>query len=251
MIENNHEKIEQDILELLEKNPGLHISKIAELLSVNIAVIQVQIDRLQKQGSIQASTDKGYNCYFIVQHQWKKRHDRINNLRNNIYTLIVQNPGIYTSKIAELIGISTQLTDYHLVHLERKKKVFAVKENDSYYRKYYTIESKLDSQEIKILEMLSKRIPFEIILLLLKHTTMQHNELSKKLGISPSKLSYHLGKLLDYDIINVQPYGEEKGYVVKNRDEILQILRRYQQRITLALAVNEFQDVWDNFSTKK
>lgn len=60
------------------------------------------------------------------------------------------------------------------------------------------------------------------------------------LGISPSNLSYHLNKLVKYEIIEVKSYGDEKGYKLKNKKEVLQCLLNY-------IVIDGFKDLWDDF----
>jgi predicted transcriptional regulator len=249
MVTNNTEP-QQKILELLKQKPGLHLSKIAELLNINISDVQQILHQLEKQRLISITDNLGFTQYFVKTQTKRWRSQKTQETRNKIYDIINQNPGIYTSKIAELMGMSTQLTDYHLLYLERKKIILATKDPIEYYRKYYTVESTIRTEDKKLLDLLSKRISFEILMLLLKHDSLQHKDLAKKLNMSPSKLSYHLSKLESDNAIIMQPYGETKGYHLKNKDEIVRILRIYQKRITLSLAVDEFRDIWNDFQFK-
>ena len=48
------------IHDLIKKNPGLHLSKIAELLNMNITEIQHHLQYLEKKGIITVTSEVGY-----------------------------------------------------------------------------------------------------------------------------------------------------------------------------------------------
>ena len=65
--------------------------------------------------------------------------------------------------------------------------------------------------------------------------------------MSPSLLSYYLSKLADNDIVDASSYGKKRGYSLKNRDEIIQILEKYKVHIQLHLSIEGLQDAWKDF----
>ena len=82
-------------------------------------------------------------------------------------------------------------------------------------------------------------------MLLLKKHSLKHKEIGKKLGLTPSKLTYHLNILEDNEIIDVCTYGREKGYSLKDRKEIVRILNNYILKIELHIAIEEFKNAWN------
>ena len=118
--------------------------------------------------------------------------------RRKIYDLVSRNPGLHLSKIAELLKMRISLVEYHLLFLEKHQVVRGVKETG--YTRYY-IEGALGTSDKKILSLLRQEIPLRVILFLLKDDNSQHKDILKNVDVSPSTLSYHLKKMMDYGII--------------------------------------------------
>ena len=55
----------RDIYNLIEKNPGLHLSKIANLLSMRTSHVEYHLLFLEKNELIKSEKEKGYKRYFI------------------------------------------------------------------------------------------------------------------------------------------------------------------------------------------
>jgi len=241
----------QKILQIIRINPGIHLSKIAEFSEMKIIDVEKLLSLLEQEGHIFCTKKAGYYQYFATKHQVKNRTQRISNTRETIYNLIAQNPGIYLTKIAETLDMSLQLADYHLIYLERHKKIIVVKKERGYHKRYYVVDSRISDQEEQILEFLGKEIPLEIVLLLIKHQSLQHKELSDHLSISTSKLSYHLNNLVRSGIVELKPFGKKKGYVLKKKAEIIRIIKKYKLKIILDIAVEEFRGLWDHLNYEK
>ena len=155
---------------------------------------------------------------------------------------------MYLSKIAEMLDMSIQLADYHLVYLQKNREIISARDPKGHYKRYYIVDSRIEKKDKKVLEILREEIPLKIVLLLLKHHNLKHKDIWEKLDILPSGLSYHLGKLVDSGIINASPYGKEKGYALKNREEIIRILKEYELLLGLRLTIERFTDMWKDLS---
>jgi predicted transcriptional regulator len=248
MSESIEHEIQKKIIALIKKSPGLYLSKIAELLSMSIPDIQNYLSTLEKDGDITAVKEEGYKKYYIKDKPEQVRDNRNVTIRKEIYNLIEKTPGIFLSKIAEQLGMSIQLADYHLSYMQRNNEIISVKNPGEYLKKYYLVNEQIIDQEYKILELVTKKIPLEIVLYLIKNYSAQHKDIYEHLHISPSRLSYHLTKLTQAGIIEVQSYGNEKGYVLKNRKEIIRFLKKHRFRVELDIAIDEFLDIWNDLN---
>ena len=132
-------------------------------------------------------------------------------VRRKIFNLIAKNPGLHAKRIAELISIQGQLADYHLLWLERKDVITAVREEG--YTRYF-IKGKIGIKERRRIAILRQEIPLRIVLYLIKHPNVQHK----------STLTYHLKKLIKYQIINEQPSGKEKYYSIFDEKDVARLL---------------------------
>jgi len=54
--------------------------------------------------------------------------------------------------------------------------------------------------------------------------------------------------LVDHGVLLFQSQGDEKGYSLKNRDEVIMILKKYALNIEFNLAVEGFNDLWKDFT---
>ena len=235
---------QQKIYHLIFKNPGIHLSKIAELLDMKIPEIESHIHHLEQRKKIFISQKSGYKQYYITEASAETREQRSRITQRQIYTILTKKPGLYPSELAEMLHMSVQLTKYHLLRLEKKGDIIAIKEPGAYHTRYYTKEEKIDSQEKRIIKSISKKIPLEIVLLLIKYENLTHKKIYEKLDISPSNLSYHLSMLLKQGIVTVQSHGTEKGFSLNNREKIIQIYKKYELHLGLHLALDRFKDIW-------
>lgn len=248
MGENFEKKNRKKILALISHNPGINTAKITELSNIRGSEVESCLDFFKKKEIIIVIKEANYERYYIADNRVKIRDKKILETRRKICSLIVQNPGLHLSKIAHMLDLSIPLTDYHLRYLEKNNEIIAVKDEKRYFKRYYIRGSGIDNQEKKLLEILGKKIPLKIVVLLLKHSHLKHNEIVKHLNMSSSKLSYHLTMLVNNEIIGMIPYGEDKGYRLNNRDEIIRILKKHELHIELYLTIENFKDLWDDFN---
>jgi len=161
--------------------------------------------------------------------------------RRKIYDLIKNYPGLHLSKIAALLNMRLSLAEYHLFYLEKNKVIVSTKEAG--YTRYY-IKNKLGAEDKRILSILRQDTPMKIVLLLLNHGHLKHKDLLQNLDIAPSTLSYHLKKLVKRNIIEVQTYGDERGYTIINREKIIRLLVQFKPYNL----VESFKDIWMNLT---
>ena len=94
---------QRKIYDLIHYNPGLHLSRIAELLDMKISEVQFHLQYFEKKRKIIVTKETGIKRYYVDDSRVRKRDKRTLEIRGKIYDLISQNPGLYLSKIAEII----------------------------------------------------------------------------------------------------------------------------------------------------
>jgi predicted transcriptional regulator len=235
---------EQKIRDLIAENPGLYLSKIAEMLDMSISTVEQYLREMERKRIIYGTVDEGYKKYYIDDSGAGIYGRKILEIRKKIYNFIAENPGLNLSKIAELLNMGISLAEYHLLYLEKNESIISIKEEG--YKRYYVKSTKLGIPERKILALMRQELPLKIVLLLLKHTNLKHKELLEHFDIAPSTLSYHLHKLLQDNVIDVHTYGKEKGYSIRNKRMVLEFLMKYK----LSSMVESLKDTWDDFNYK-
>ncbi len=248
MQEISNIEIQNKIFRFIKNNPGIHISKIAETLNMNVDEIKKHLDILEKTGKIFFKQEKGFKQFFIRNINEKTRTGRTDDMQQKILNLISQKPGIHLSKIASILEISPQLADYHLLQMEKNSAVISIKNKESYYKRYYIEDIDIGKDDKIILSLLRNEIPLKIVLLLLEYKKLQHKEIYKFLHISPSLLSYHLTKLLNKNIIDVVSHGKDKGYSLNDEKYIKKILRKYDRHLGRQLALENFNETWKDLN---
>jgi len=245
MNESTEFETRRNVCDIIAKNPGIHLSKIAELLDVKISVVEQYLLSLERNETITSIESEGYKRYYIEDKRSGIRDKRIKETRNKIYYLIASNPGLHLSKIAEMLNMRLSLAEYHLQSMEKNKVITAVKDV-GYYKRYYIAGSEIGTKERKIISLLREEIPLKIVLFLLKRSNAKHKEILENFKITSSTLSYHLNKLVNHGIIDIPSYGENKGYTLKNKKEIIKLLKKYK----LIPLTKSFTDVWYDLKFK-
>jgi len=161
--------------------------------------------------------------------------------RRKIFDTISKNPGLHLSKIANLLNMRISHVEYHVNYLEKYDLV--VVEKSTGFKRFY-IKGTIGTQDKRYLSILRQKTLLSIVLFLLKNKTVLHKDILENVAISPSTLSYHLNKLVKHEIVEVQRYGENKGYQLKNRQEIITWLIQYKPFDLY----EEFTNVWSELS---
>ncbi len=233
-------EMKRKIYKLIAKTPGLHISKITELLNIKLSIVEHHLQQMEKDELISSITEKGYKRYYIIEIKHGIRDKRILETRRKIYNLIADNPGLHLSKIAELLNIRLSHAEYHLQHMEKNESISIIREKG--YKRYYLGDNKVSREDKKLISLFRQELPLEIVIFLIKHPNSKHKEIADHLGLSASALSYHLNKLVKKGIVGEPVSGEIKGYYIINKKDINAILRKYK----LQKIINQFTETWED-----
>lgn len=161
--------------------------------------------------------------------------------RRKIYDFIAQHPGVNLSKIADLLELSTQLVDYHLLYLEKHDLITIEKEGG--YKRCY-VKGKIGLKDKRILSVLRQEIPLKIVLFLLKNPYSRHRDILRFLGTSSARFSYHLRKLVRNGIISESKIGDKAGYIISNKKEVIEFLIVYRPSSILM----SIKETWEDFA---
>jgi predicted transcriptional regulator len=158
-------------------------------------------------------------------------------LRKKIHNLIMVNPGLNLSTVADMLGISVALADYHLYYLEENGLLIIEKEGG--YKRYYT-KGSVGVEDKKILSLLQQDTPLQIVLFLLNEPRSKPRDIRENLGISPALLTYYLKKLVKYGVIQETTSEQKNEYVVAQEQQVMRLLISYKQNVLM----KRFKDTW-------
>jgi predicted transcriptional regulator len=167
--------------------------------------------------------------------------------RREIFDLIKKLPGLHMREISRKLDMSIALVEYHLNYLEDNEVINAITEGG--YKRYYHEDidgedtgPKIGYGDRRILGLLRQKIPLQITLFLLKNKQASLTQLSDELRMSPSKLSFHLKKLLKYKIVRKIKRNEGRGFSLEEERKILRLLIVNKPPEDM---LEEFSDLWD------
>jgi DNA-binding transcriptional ArsR family regulator len=184
--------------------------------------------------------------------------------RRRIYNYILQYPGLHLREISRRLTIPFSTLKYHLHFLEKRELIKEKAEGK--YNRYYVSE-KIGRHEKDMLSILRKDTPRTIILYLLVHIYSSQIDISGSLKKHPTTIEFHLKKLLDLNIIEpvqpvngkiyrdtnpkiieCEPIGKEKIYVLKDPNAIYDLLTTYKHSLLEDNESNLILNYLDSFT---
>jgi len=145
--------------------------------------------------------------------------------RREIYNYILKYPGLHLSELSRKMNIPKSTINYHLNHL--KKQEYIIKKPADKYTRYY-IANNVGENEKQILHLLRQETPREIVIFLLLNHNSSQIRISKNLKKHPTTIAFHLNKLMNVDIVESIPNGNEINYSIKNEEYIFDLLGKYK-----------------------
>jgi DNA-binding transcriptional ArsR family regulator len=165
--------------------------------------------------------------------------------RKQIYDFIHKYPGIHLREIIRKLDLSEGTIRYHLKYLE-KNEVINKKIEDGYSRFYAT--NSVSSVNKKILQLMRKQVPRNIMLYLLVSTYASQKNLSDELIKTPSTIKFHLKKLIKMEII--EEATQEKGFVFTTYKNVKKMRYKPQGREIVYMLKDPYL-IYDLFVTYK
>lgn len=139
--------------------------------------------------------------------------------RNEILSLIVENPGIRYRELLRLSDLSNGILAYHLKKIEKSKPILVVRQNKKTTR-YYS--SDIPFEEIltigQIRHSTTRR---RILAFILKHNVCTLDSIVEHTNKAPSTVSWHLKTLLESKIVCVQKSECSKYLVYQLSSDVI------------------------------
>lgn len=111
----------RNIFDILKKNPGIHLSKIAKTLKLRVSLVEYHLRYLEKHGLIQSDKHTGYNRYFIIGEIKSLQKKNFSILRQKtllkIILFLLKKKQAKHKEILNKIDVSAATLSYHLKRL--------------------------------------------------------------------------------------------------------------------------------------
>lgn len=160
--------------------------------------------------------------------------------RRELYELISKYPGLHFREILRRLDISSGNLNYQLGYMVKHDLVVTIA--DGNLKRYYIV-GKVKGKEKRILACLRNETSRGLVLFLLLNPNSQFNELAQSFDLAPSKLAYHLKKLVEKEIIEKRKEGRITIYKAKDEEAIANVLISFRPSF-LDDIVESFLESW-------
>jgi predicted transcriptional regulator len=166
-------------------------------------------------------------------------------IRLRLLRLVEDYPGLHLRELAREAHASEALAGYHLDALETTRRIESRLEGG--YRRFYPREHPAPAKRDRaVIHLLRQRVPLEIVLFLLETGAATHKEVTDRLGLAKSTVSYQLGKLQSAGIVATAPDGQSLTVRQPKRVEALLLEWRPPKPLT-----DRFADLWSAFYNRR
>ncbi|NVM29643.1 MAG: hypothetical protein HWN65_12445 [Candidatus Helarchaeota archaeon] len=151
--------------------------------------------------------------YIVVGSKITRRQVLLNENRNRIYQHVLKIPGCHLSEIKQFMGMKGQLAKWHLAVLEKFDYVFSLR-----YLKYLTyFPNEFDENYVVPYLSLKNENSYQIFSTLWENPVLTLVDLKILLPMELPTLKYHLNKLIDSKVVQIQVKNNQSYYLL-NRD---------------------------------
>ena len=132
----------EKLLRRIRKRPGIALAELKSATELSQFSIAAQLRALERTGMIRSSRDGRRQRFYCVV-PGAREESRAEELRRLILSLVDCHPGVTEARIAKSLGVSQQLTNYHLRRLVDANLLFRFRCSDKigYYVKDRTLSS--------------------------------------------------------------------------------------------------------------
>ena len=150
---------QKKIYSLISRQPGLNLSKIAEIIQISVQLAQYHLRYLEKHGLISSEREEGYLRYYLAGEIGAKDKKFLALFRQEmslkIILYIINNPYSRHKDIMSYFNLSRSLLTYYLKKLIKKGYIGFVEKAD---KKGYVVVN-----ESEIIRFIIKYEPYKIL----------------------------------------------------------------------------------------
>lgn len=148
-----------------------------------------------------------------------------NNIRNQIYTHIKENPGSTTRDIVRQQGLNLGTVKYHIHQLQASYKITIMRSGK--FLRIFQNSGKYTEREKVILSVLKYPSDRQIIQYLEKYPDATNLEVAQHLEITEGGAHKHLAGLVDKNIVSYKRDGKSKKYYLN--DDVKDIFNKHDK----------------------
>jgi len=115
--------VRRRIHEYVRENPGAHYRAILDALGLSMGVLTYHLNRLEKGEYLRSRQDGMYRRFFVTGRRTEVKFF-LSDVQESILATIRANQGISQSKIAERIGVTRKVVNYHVRILDQAGLIY-------------------------------------------------------------------------------------------------------------------------------
>lgn len=162
--------------------------------------------------------------------------------RRRIYHEVRRTPGVHFRDLQRRLEMAVGTLEYNLRELEKEDLV--VTRDEGYHKAYFVgADTGMDRRDRDYMLHLRQEFPRRVAMEVAHDPGVQFKTLRERIGIYPSRLSYHLKRLEKAGIIRSKATGREKHYVCEEPQRVRRLIIQYQESFA-DRAVDRFADTW-------
>jgi predicted transcriptional regulator len=149
-----------------------------------------------------------------------------NDRRRMIFNHVTSNPGHHLRKLQRQLDMPLGTLEYHLNRLARDGLL--VTREQHRFKSFYPSHG-MDRRDRDVLYFLRQEMPRRLALLIAQRPGIGFQELTRRMPISSSTVSFHLRKLVAGQIVQEHLRGRRKTYTIPDTDRVLGLIKRYRK----------------------
>lgn len=160
--------------------------------------------------------------------------------RRRIYDRVRRVPGTHLRQLQRDLALPLGTLEYH-VHQMEKAGLLVTREDGRF--KAFFVNDELDRRDRDFLYYLRQDMPRRIAMEIVSEPGISFQELSSRLPIGMSTLSFHLKKLRLASVVMEERDGPRKIYLCTDPERVRSLIVRYRSTF-LDDVVDRFADAW-------
>ena len=163
--------------------------------------------------------------------------DESEGIFEKVLYFIQENPGCHLRKVKRSMSISMGTVQYQLDKLEKLGRITSTRRG---LYKYYFPVGLFKENEKEILEVLTRETARKILMYIIEQKNSTQTDIVNNVRISARSVSWHVGRLINLQIIREIKDGRYKRYQLYEKDPefIITLLRNY------------YPSIWDKWSIR-
>ncbi len=166
--------------------------------------------------------------------------DMILSPRDQVYSIIIKNPGLHFREIQRRVDIATGALQYHIDYL--KKKGLIKEEKSGKFVRFYSIKE--ETVDKNLMNLLRQDQVRKILLFLINKRRANTKVLAESLDMSKSTAQFHMNKLVEENIVLEKKEKNNTFYSIIKKEPIIEHLVVYKKSFLDDL-VESFANLWE------